>query len=146
MEELPTLSWYVARRFNIPTALAGLALDRISGDQLRIGGSWGDLAAMAVPVGPLRSPAECRRRLRGRLRTPHRRAVRVELELNPWSTSTCELGLRPATRLRGARGEAYFATANASLERLGLDLVAALAVRRYAAEEVETETEFERAS
>jgi len=145
MDQLPTLSWYVARRLDVPPALAGFALDRISGDGLRVGGAWGGLTATAAPVGLIRSRSARVRRLRGRLRVPRRRAVRVELELTPWSSSACELGLRPASPPRGARGDAYFVAAGIALERLRLDLVAALAVHRHESD-VEPDTELERAS
>jgi|GEM_PF-3640707 len=145
MEEFPTLSWYVARRLDVPLALAASALDRIAGDELRVGGPWGELTATAVPVDLIRSRAARHRRLRGRLRIPLRRAVRVDLELTPWSSSACELGLRPDSSPHGARADAYFATAGIALEQLRLDLVTVLARHRLE-REVGTDTELERAS
>lgn len=143
--ESPTTSWYVARRLDTPPQLAGVALDRLTATDLRLAGAWGEVALRAVPVGMIRTRTARHRLFRGRLRIPRHRTVRVELELTPWSTSTCELGLRPDAPLRGARGDAYFVAAAGALRHLSLEIATVLAVQRHAAA-AHLDADLERAS
>lgn len=143
--EFPTTSWYVARRLDIPPRLAGVALDRLSGDEIRVEGTWGTVALSPVPVGMIRAHTARHRQFRGRLWVPWRRAVRVELELTPWSSSECELGLRPDAAPGGARADGYFVAAAGAPRRLSLEIATVLAGRRHEVE-LDARAELEQAS
>jgi len=124
MDQPEPTTWYVSRRVALPLGHAAAALDDLVDQRCRGAdpSSSIDLTATlrAEPTWSLPGTA---RLLRGRLRLPRsRRAVRVELELAPWSASRSELGLRPA-RPPAGRADQYWETAAATLDQLADDLL-----------------------
>ena len=125
MEDLvPTTSWYISRRVELPLSLAADAFDRVVGqpDEAAELGALPD----AFVASPAVSLPGAGRQLHGRLRTARlRRAVPVELELIPWSRTQSELGLRPRRRPVGSSADGYWHWAPLTLERLHSRLLSA---------------------
>jgi hypothetical protein len=125
MEDLvPTTSWYVSRRVELPLSLAADAFDRVVG-HAHEAATLGALPDAFV-AAPARSLPGAGRQLHGRLRTAGlRRALPVELELTPWSHTESELGLRPGRRPAGSSADGYWHWATLTLERLHSGLLSA---------------------
>jgi len=126
MDELTVDTWYVSRRVGLPLDVAATTLDRVLDEPARTANvprTPPGLAPATVSVTPLPGSA---RRLFGALRVdPWPAPIRVELELEPWSSSQSSLGLRPRGRLPRWRAPQYWASAVSTLERLDAQLVAA---------------------
>src|ERR1039457_5504492 len=91
---VPTTSWYVSRRVELPLSLAADAFDRVVG-HLHDRSTFGPFPDTFVAAPALSLPG-AGRQLHGRLRTARlRRALPVEVELTPWSHTQSELGVRP---------------------------------------------------
>jgi hypothetical protein len=127
MDELTAdTSWYVSRRVGLPLDVAAATLDHLFDEPDRranLDRTRPCLAPATVSVTPLPGSA---RRLFGALRVdPWPAPIRVELELEPWSSSQSSLGLRPRGRPPRWRAPQYWASAVSTLERLDAQLVAA---------------------
>jgi len=114
-------SWYVARRISLPHDDAVHAL----GDLLRSGPSTvAPIPGVAVDGVHHTRPGEARG-FSGRLRLgPVLGAVRVEVEVEPWSRSESVIGLRPARRVPAQRANRYFARALSALDVVAGHLLA----------------------
>lgn len=114
---VPTTSWYISRRVELPMSVAADAFDRVVGHPHEATG-LGSLPDAFVPAPTVALPG-AGRQLHGRLRTARlRRALPVELELTPWSHTQSELGLRPRRRPVGSSADGYWHWAALTLERL----------------------------
>jgi len=121
-------TWHVSRPLPMPAADAALALDlllREGAIRCEPGGSALRPVLIAVNGSRRYRPV---RRLRGLLRLGGLAgAVRVEVQLDPWSYGRSELGVRPAARPPLAwRATRYFAAVTALLDDLIGRLLAAV--------------------
>jgi hypothetical protein len=132
MDELTVDTWYVSRCVGLPLDVAARTLDRVfdlPDRRASVGRTPPGLTAATVSVTPLSGSA---RRLFGALRVdPWPAPIRVELELEPWSSSQSSLGLRPRGRPPRWRAPQYWSSAVSTLERLDAELVAAAPRARW---------------